>query len=226
MARTNGSEHLRYRYGICLNDQCSKCKSKEVQTILARKDFVCEECGKQLRECPPPVSFWGKYGKIIIIAGVVVIAAIVGVVIALSSSSSSENSDKTEIEKNESQTKADSTKVVEPAKLDTVTPKTSVPQTGTAQTSVENTPDKRPTPQEPTPTPAGPKVSYGKYQGPVNGMGGVITVTRSYSLDLRTGTGESIDLQPGDQIQNTRFKDGDLREGVWVHGSERKHFNR
>lgn len=47
-------ERIRYRYGICLNDKCEKCKSREVQEISARKDFVCPECGKPLRECPPP----------------------------------------------------------------------------------------------------------------------------------------------------------------------------
>ena len=54
MATSNRGERLRYRYGICLNDNCSKCKSKEVQQIAARKELVCEECGKPLRECPPP----------------------------------------------------------------------------------------------------------------------------------------------------------------------------
>lgn len=73
-------DHLRYRYGICLNDNgaCSKAKSKEVQQIVSRKDFVCEECQKPLRECPPPKSFWNKYGKLLIgAAGIVVAAAIV-----------------------------------------------------------------------------------------------------------------------------------------------------
>ena len=51
---SNRSERIRNRYGICLNDSCSKCKTKEVQEIPARKDFVCAECGKPLRECPPP----------------------------------------------------------------------------------------------------------------------------------------------------------------------------
>lgn len=73
----NRKEHLRYRYGICLNDSCSKCKSKEVQQIPARKDLECEECHKPLRECPPPRSFWKKYGKIIIGAAVAIIAAII-----------------------------------------------------------------------------------------------------------------------------------------------------
>lgn len=46
--------NVRFHYGICLNDECPKCKSKEVQQIQLRKDLVCEECGKPLRECPPP----------------------------------------------------------------------------------------------------------------------------------------------------------------------------
>lgn len=46
MVRSGNSEHVRFRYGMCLNENCSKCKSKEVQTISARKDFVCSECGK------------------------------------------------------------------------------------------------------------------------------------------------------------------------------------
>ncbi|MDE5607961.1 MAG: hypothetical protein K2I64_03405 [Muribaculaceae bacterium] len=75
---SNRNEHLRYRYGICLNDSCEKCKSKEVQQIPARKDLVCESCGKPLRECPPPKSFGQKYGKLIGIgvAAVVIIGGI------------------------------------------------------------------------------------------------------------------------------------------------------
>ena len=63
MATSNRSERVRFRYGICLNDSCSKCKSKEVQEISARKEFVCPECGKPLRECPPPTTWWQKNGK-------------------------------------------------------------------------------------------------------------------------------------------------------------------
>ena len=40
---SNRSERVRNRYGICLNDSCSKCKGKEVQEIPARKDFVCAD---------------------------------------------------------------------------------------------------------------------------------------------------------------------------------------
>lgn len=83
MATTRSTDRIRYRYGICLNDNCEKCKSKEVQEIPARKDFVCQnpECGKPLRECPPPKK--GGNGKLIgIIAGVVaLLAIIIGIVV-------------------------------------------------------------------------------------------------------------------------------------------------
>ena len=84
---TRNNDRVRYRYGICLNDNCEKCKSKEIQEIPARKDFVCQnpECGKPLRECPPPKAGGNK--KLIgIIAGVVVLLAIVGGIIAFGGS--------------------------------------------------------------------------------------------------------------------------------------------
>lgn len=77
MATSNRNGRVLYRYGICLNDQCTKCKSKEVQEIGARKEFVCAECGKQLRECPRPKTWWEKNGKIVIVASVVVILGVV-----------------------------------------------------------------------------------------------------------------------------------------------------
>ena len=74
MTRQSKPEHVRLRYGMCLNDNCSKCKSKEVQSISARKEFVCEECGKPLRECPPPA----KSNKAKTIAIVAAAAVIIG----------------------------------------------------------------------------------------------------------------------------------------------------
>ena len=64
MATSN--DRLRARYGICLSDSCQKCKDKTVQIITGRKDFVCEECGKPLREVPRPQTAWEKNGKKII----------------------------------------------------------------------------------------------------------------------------------------------------------------
>lgn len=40
------------RKGMCMNEECEKAKSKEIQTVRAGKDFVCsaEGCGQELRE--------------------------------------------------------------------------------------------------------------------------------------------------------------------------------
>ena len=89
MATNRNSEHLRYRYGICLNDNCQKCKNKEVQQVSARKEFVCEECGKPLRECPPPKSGPNKM-VITAIAAAVVIVAGIGIFLGFSDSDTPE----------------------------------------------------------------------------------------------------------------------------------------
>lgn len=91
MSTSSRNTHLLFRYGQCLNDGCSKCKSKEIQEIPARKDFVCQECGKELREVQRPRSWWEKYGKVTsaAVAAVVVIGG--GVTWLATSGSDSEN---------------------------------------------------------------------------------------------------------------------------------------
>lgn len=70
---SNSSNRERLKYGVCLNEECSKAKAKEVQAISMRKELVCSECGKPLRECPPPKSK-GNAGKYIgIAAGVLAV---------------------------------------------------------------------------------------------------------------------------------------------------------
>lgn len=80
MARTTQTEHVRFRYGICLNEKCDECKSKRVQQISVRKDFVCEACGKNLMECPPPPPpvRWK-----LIVGGVATVAVIAMIVIGM-----------------------------------------------------------------------------------------------------------------------------------------------
>lgn len=84
MATSRNNDRLRYRYGICLNDNCEKCRSKEVQEIPTRKDFVCQnpDCGKPLRECPPPKKGSNKGLIIGILAAVVVISGILAALFA------------------------------------------------------------------------------------------------------------------------------------------------
>lgn len=80
MANRSNRNRERMKYGLCLNEECPKCTSKEVQAIPMRKDFVCPECGKELRECPPPKK--SNKGKII--AGVIAAIIIVGVIAGIS----------------------------------------------------------------------------------------------------------------------------------------------
>lgn len=77
MARSSQRSNTeRFKYGICLNDECPKCKEKTVQQIAMRKEFVCEECGNELRECPLPKKSNNKLLIIIVAAVVVVIGGI------------------------------------------------------------------------------------------------------------------------------------------------------
>lgn len=71
--RSRRSSRERLKYGICLNEECEKCKTKEVIQIPMRKEFVCPVCGRELRECPPPKP---KNTKLLIgiIAAVLIIA--------------------------------------------------------------------------------------------------------------------------------------------------------
>ena len=79
--------------------------------------------------------------------------------------------------------------------------------------------------EPPAPRVNGPKVPFGKYDGPANGLGGTIKVTKSYALDLHDD-GDPLQLSPGDEIQQTKFTNGELRGGVWVHDGYRRAFTR
>ncbi len=67
------------RYGRCLNENCEVCKSNAILEIPPRKEFVCPECGKTLKECAAPRQ--KSKLPIFIIAGIVVaIGVVVGIV--------------------------------------------------------------------------------------------------------------------------------------------------
>lgn len=82
MATSRYNDRLRYKYGICLNDNCEKCKTKEVQEIPVRKEFLCQnpECGKPLRECPPPKKRSSTKLILGILAALIIIGAILAIV--------------------------------------------------------------------------------------------------------------------------------------------------
>lgn len=77
---TSSRSAERFKYGICLNDECPMCKQKTVQQIPMRKDLVCQnpECGKPLRECPPPKKPGRPVGLIIGIIAFLLVGGLVG----------------------------------------------------------------------------------------------------------------------------------------------------
>lgn len=186
-------ERVRFRYGICLNDNCSKCKSKEVQEIPARKDLVCAECGKPLRECPPPKK--GANTKMIgVIAAAVVVLGGGGAYFAMSGGDEQPAEPKAPVEVVDSQ-KVDSPAVEAPAEA----------------APVPEVKKDEPKPAEPK-QPAAKNPSWGKYDGARDASGlphgnGVLTITRSTTINGETA-------QPGERIEGV-FRNGYVNMGTW-----------
>lgn len=238
MATSNRTTHLQFRYGQCLNDGCSKCKSKEIQEIPARKDFVCQECGKELREVQRPRSFGEKYGKTLT-AAIAAVVVIGGGIAWFASSGSDSEKPAQEV------TVADSSAVATPDTTATQASKEVAEKTPAAQESPaqETTAAPAPAPKA-SQAPAAPKsaapaatakaangasLKCGKYEGPMaggkpDGVGGVITVTHSYTIDLKDGSGNSISIGAGDRISNTKFKNGVLQQGQLIRSNGERKF--
>lgn len=268
---TSGNERIRFRYGICLNDECPKCKSKEVQEIPARKELVCAECGKPLRECPPPKKS-NNIKQIGIIAAIICLLGGVGIgsytLLQSNSGDSVNEGEKAKVPETEipggnlitqltitdakdlTMKKGDSKRLeyqaVPQQNSETVVWESSNPEIATVDdgivtaikagtckitvkaknvTSVPVIVIVEDSKKLPIQEPNLPKVSFGDYNGPANGLGGTIKVTKAYSLDLHDD-GEPLQLSPGDEIQQTKFTNGELRAGVWVHNGSRRSFTR
>lgn len=201
------NEHLRFRYGVCLNDGCSKCKSKEVQQIPARKELVCAECGKPLRECRRPLTWWEKNGKKVIGGSAAVVVLGVGGLMASGVLSSDEA--KKEQKEYKRPIKVDEAKPAEGGK-EKKEGTTAVTEAKTDTTPVaipESQPEVKPVNQPKT---GGNTVlngmgtinlSYGKYVGDIrNGKpdgAGVLTYTKAQKV-VST---KDIVAQPGERIE-------------------------
>lgn len=193
MASSN-NDRVRFRYGMCLNDSCSKAKAKEVQEIASRKEFVCAECGKPLKECPPPKK-GGKKKPIVIIAAVVVgVVAVLAVVFS--------GGDKTPVVPD--------------------TPKDTTVVTPTPQPDSEPIPEPEPTP-DPDPAPVSDNVvvtkdfGYAVYKGRMKGGkmnddNGVLTFKEAHIIESRDVKKRMA--QPGEKVIGI-FEDGHLVTGTW-----------
>ena len=223
MATNRNSEHLRYRYGICLNDNCLKCKNKEVQQISARKDFVCEECGKPLRECPPPKSGPNKM-VIAAIAAVIVIAVGVGCFLGFSGGDTPESTpvDSLNVQSDSLSQSSDTVTVVRTdtiKQIDTVTIEKTVEKVETPKaTQTTTTPPK--TSKASGSTKGSVNLGYAKFTGTVSGGKpngqGTMRFTSSHVIDSRDPKGRVADA--GDYVIG-EWVSGKLVQGRW-YGSD------
>lgn len=230
MSERNRRDLQVVRYGQCLNEDCEKCKKKEIQQIPMRKEFVCEECGKPLFEVQPRHSWFSQNRKTVITAIVAVI--IIGGGIAWFSNSkepsvplkktatSHVSVNKVDTTKTTEQTDT-TTSLEEKRTTDDVTPAQSDPKTTTTGTSSK--PKTEAAPSNST------RLKCGKYEGPMSGgkpdgIGGSITVTSSYTIDLKDGNGGKVDLEAGDRISNTKFKNGVLQQGQLIRNNGERKF--
>lgn len=216
MAKTNGSGHIRYRYGMCLNDQCSKAKSKEVQQISSRKDFVCEECGKALRECPPPKK-GGNTKVLIAVAAVVILAGGGYGVFSVMSGGEKTGTDVNKEQSVISEVSSDT------AKIDSVRPEVSPdtekiePVKPKVEKVVTPEPEKKPVKQKVMNGRGTVDLGYGTYTGDLkNGKPhGYGTIT--YKQAHKIVASKDFVAQPGDKFEG-EFRDGRISGlGYWKH---------
>lgn len=198
MATPRNNEHLRFRYGKCLNDECENCKSKKVIEVPIRKDFVCPDCGKELHECPPPKK--KSNGMLIgIIAAVAVIA--IAVVCYFGFSGSDDSYIDEELSATEQTTPAveEAEAMVEEVEQAVEEPKPAEPQAAVPSSSRSK------------------DLGYATWKGGLkNGQphdeNGTMTFKQSHRIDSRD-TQERV-AEPGDYIIGEYF-DGKLVQGVW-----------
>lgn len=200
------STNERLKYGICLNDECSMCKSKEIQSVPMRKDLLCSECGKELRECPPPK----KKGKspIILAFSVVVVAVVAGSFFLLGGN------------KNVVAEKVvEETPIVEEVVAAEVVTNTELDIVATDTSSFEETSKSMPTPKPATETQktsgnGNLTLSYGKYSGAIkNGYPhgqGKLTYTKTRVINRYDM--KSREAQPGNYVI------GEFHNGFVVYG--------
>ena len=210
---TRRSNNERNKYGICLNDECPKCKGKEVQQIPMRKEFVCAECGSELRECPPPKK---RNKKLIpIIAAVVVIIGGVIAAIVIPKGSNTVETDSDNIN-NELNIGENDTIIADSIPTDATLTPVDAKRVEDSLKHVAETVKKTVT--KSNSTTGGLTLSYGKYTGAIkNGYPhgqGRLTYTTNRVINKNDPKGRTA--APGDYVI------GEFFNGFLVYG---KHYN-
>lgn len=226
MASSN-NERLRYRYGKCLNDECPKCKTKEIITLPARKDFVCPDCGKQLRECPPPKkTSIQRFVPMIVIAVLVSGALLTWLLLPSSSKSEATTQDSlTATVSNQpmamnTAVETDTVTVAESVEnhveIDSMPNDNSWPSAEPVQTVSTSTQTKQTSSQEEKSQSGAHALGYADWKGGWrNGKphgNGTMTYTQSHLIDSRDDKGRIA--SPGEYIIG-EWDNGHLVQGRW-----------
>ena len=233
MATSN--DRTRARYGICLSDSCTKCKDKTVQIITGRKDFVCEECGKPLREVPRPLTAWEKHGKKVI-GGVAALAIIGGATALFTLGGSNGKTDPSQVPTDS--LPVDSGKTTHVQQKDTTNLKNKTADPNTDNTTKETATSTATKPEKEKNTQTGTNkvtstettqqngygtvnLGYGKYKGEIkNGKPhghGTITFTSAHKIVAS----KDFVAQPGDRYEG-EFREGVVSGGIgdWYHDGD------
>ena len=244
MATDRNQNRTRSRWGMCLNDACERSKNHERIEITGRKDFVCPDCGKPLKECPPPPvpKPWGKYAAVAAAVLVLGGGGYWGYTQLGSDKDKQADADTTAVDTAKVRTpEADTTKV-QPQHPDTtaIAPtngadtqdhsgkveedaQTKQGHGGKGQSGVNNGGSTK-TPSAKVPLSdqkygSNVRVSYGTYTGELrNGKPHGIGEVR-FSTTHRFGSGEVA--QPGDVFKGS-FRDGRISggSGKWIHDGQ------
>lgn len=191
--------NARVRIGICLNEECELAKSKTKQSIRSGHDFVCEQCGSELRECPPEKK---KNMLPFIIAAAVIILGVAGFFIWQQSKDS-----KPVVEK----TKAVDTTVVTPPVTEPVDTLKKEPET--TGTVVEVEAPKTLDPNAVVTLDLGYAVYKGKVKnGKMHDDNGVLTFKQKHIIESRDV--KKRQAEAGEKVIGI-FEDGHLTTGTW-----------
>ncbi len=212
-----------------------------MQEISARKELVCAECGKPLRECPPPKKS-SRLGLIIGIAVIVVVACAIGAYFLFF-----RNIPKEETTEEIPEVVQEATDVaVEALPTDTIKEdsiskgvKSEAEEVPSTTVEGKQTQAQQSHSDAATSNNSGRKESTsnvttlvcGRYEGPMsngtpNGIGGTVYITRNYTISLKDGTGGVVEVSSGDKIVDTKFKEGVLQQGQLIRANgERKYLS-
>lgn len=180
------------KYGRCNNiGNCPKANSKEIIEVPLGEDFVCPnpDCGSTLSEVTGGDG-GGKKKLFIALAIVLVLGGGIGLYFTVIK-------DK------------EPTEVNVPASGGTET------ETEVTETETDKTDPTKVTPANQQPVNNGISIGWASYKGETYGGKpdgkGILTVTKSYSIDLKDGNKLSVNL--GDKIHDAYFEEGRLVRG-------------